>query len=537
MKRILTLLFILLLSNNILLAQKLNISEEILVNGNFAETSVLYSDETGIYCKGSEVVQMKILSTTFKTNATLLKYDHSFNKIYEVDFSKLSDNKDFEDFFFINNKLYLVVNSVNPKSKEVSVEFIEIDKQNGLQKGEFKQILTLDNTSNLTLNKDFVFNIKLNADSSKFIIAQANFLKKKSIVNLYFLNVDFTLFKKYSGIDYNIEDDNFKIHSIELLPNNNFILACAESKWRKQEKEIVQFDISLYNSDGKLIKKINEMNESEFMVQTKFFLSNNNLYQLAIYSESSENREHISSIGLIKRDLSTGDILENVNSKFSQFNLDDLSNNKKRSGLYPNFIKIGKILTLKDNSIITVCSLTSQFDLKDNSSSSSSFRDYGYLVCKFNAKHTLNWASSFKQYNAESLSTHYEYRDRDRYSLAIDDFLSKRYFFPYNLGYNVLLTDDNLKIIFNDDKENEEILDFKHSFNKKTFWDDLNLHIASINVKNGFINKTFFEKENKSNTTMPGWGYVNGTTMYFLDRNFKQRFLSKTKIKLCELKF
>src|SRR6478672_4675769 len=142
MKPIFSLLAIALCMNSF--AQRANVTwgDDFKMKKGSTELSVVQADKDGVYLKEGHAALKSyfVIAATTRESATLVKLDKSFEEIYRNDFNKELKGKEFEDFYFIQNKLYLLATDYDKKAKRLSLLASEISKSDGALTGEWIEI-------------------------------------------------------------------------------------------------------------------------------------------------------------------------------------------------------------------------------------------------------------------------------------------------------------------------------------------------------------------------------------------------------------
>ena len=106
------------------------------------DLAVIHADNSGIYVKESHMALKGyfVIAITTRESASLIKLDKNLQEIYHNDFNKELKGKEFDQLFFLKEKLYLLATDYSRKEKTLTLYAAEIDKNSGEQTGDWKEV-------------------------------------------------------------------------------------------------------------------------------------------------------------------------------------------------------------------------------------------------------------------------------------------------------------------------------------------------------------------------------------------------------------
>ena len=169
MKKIL--FFSLILISVSLQAQKANVTwgDEFKLKKGSTDLEVMHSDNTGVYVKESHFALKSyfVIGATVRESATLTKLNKDLKEEYSNNFNKELKGKEYESFFFLKNKLFLLATDYSKKEKTLTLFAAEIDKASGELSGDFIEVTSWQKDDK---KEDISFKATYNDDSTKMVL-------------------------------------------------------------------------------------------------------------------------------------------------------------------------------------------------------------------------------------------------------------------------------------------------------------------------------------------------------------------------------
>ena len=136
------------------------------------DLEVIYADNTGVYVKESHMTLKSyfVIAATMRESATLIKLDKNLTEEYHQDFNKELKGKDYERFFFLKDKLFILASEYLKKEKKLTLYAAPVDKKTGELSGEFQEVTNWQKDAK---SDDISFNVTYNSDSTKMVIVSS----------------------------------------------------------------------------------------------------------------------------------------------------------------------------------------------------------------------------------------------------------------------------------------------------------------------------------------------------------------------------
>src|SRR5450755_247128 len=151
---------------------KITWGDEFKLHKGSTDLDVVYADKTGAYLQESHLALKSyfVIGASVRTSATLIKLDKNLTEQYRNDFNKELKGKEFEQFFVLQNKLFIVASLSNKREETLDIFTAEVDKNSGELSGDWQLLTTFQKDE----KKDEInFKISYNADSSNIILVSS----------------------------------------------------------------------------------------------------------------------------------------------------------------------------------------------------------------------------------------------------------------------------------------------------------------------------------------------------------------------------
>lgn len=280
-------------------AQKANVTwgDDFKMKKGSTELSVVQAEKDAVYLKESHAALKTyfVIGATTRESATLVKLDKSFEEIYRNDFNKELKGKEFEDFYFIQNKLYLLATDYDKKAKRLVLLASEINKADGTLLGDW---IELDGW-NKESNKDVIdFKVDYNADSSHMIVVSTIEGREKGSYNIREFDSKMKAASNAITITHEFEPKTFILEDVVYATNGNIAMVGRVMEYqegKKKKSKFLDFKnylVRIYNPNGGLIKELNTSVEGKWLMSTKLMQTQNKeLVLAAFYSNKKKGRE------------------------------------------------------------------------------------------------------------------------------------------------------------------------------------------------------------------------------------------------------
>lgn len=280
-------------------AQKANVTwgDDFKMKKGSTELSVVQAEKDAVYLKEGHAALKSyfVIGATTRESATLVKLDKNFEEVYRNDFNKELKGKDFEDFYFIQNKLYLLATDYNKKEKKLSLLASEVNKADGSLTGDWIEIDSWNKES----NKDVInFKVDYNADSSRMIVVSTIEGKEKGSYNIREFDSKMKPIAKAITITHEFEPKTFILEDVVYATNGNIAMVGRVMEYqegKKKKSKFLDFKnylVRIYNPDGSLLKELNTVVDSKWLLSSKLMqVKGKELVLAAFYSNTKKGKE------------------------------------------------------------------------------------------------------------------------------------------------------------------------------------------------------------------------------------------------------
>jgi hypothetical protein len=113
------------------------------------DLDVIHSDKTGVYLQEGHLALKSyfVIGATARSSASLIKLDKNLTELYRNGFDKELKGKEFEEFFSLQGKLFIVASVNNKKDRTLEVYIAEIDKNSGELMQGWQPLSSFQNSS------------------------------------------------------------------------------------------------------------------------------------------------------------------------------------------------------------------------------------------------------------------------------------------------------------------------------------------------------------------------------------------------------
>ena len=310
------LLLMVVATSQLAVAQKANVTwgEEFKMKKGSTDLSVIQAAKDGIYLKEGHVAMKSyfVIGGTVRESATLVKLDNSLEEIYRNDFNKELKGKEYEDFFFLQGKLFLLATKYDKSDKRLSLHAAEISKADGALTGEWTEIDGWSKES----NKEVInFKADYNGDSTHMIVVSTVEGKEKNTYNITEFDSKLKKVGKPVQITNEFEPKTFQLEDIVYATNGNILMVGREMEYQEGKKKKAKFLdfknylVRIYKPDGKLLKEINTNVDGKWLISTKVSqIKGRELVLAAFYSNTKKGKE-VNGMMVQRIDPANGEII------------------------------------------------------------------------------------------------------------------------------------------------------------------------------------------------------------------------------------
>ena len=299
-------------------AQKVSVTfgDELKLRRGSTDLDVIYVDKSGLFLqeKHAQVGSINLITgLKARESAALVKLDKAMNLIYQTDFNKELKGKDYEAILFIKGKMLLLASSFDKKKNDVGLFGAELDPGSGEMKGEWKLLHTIVKDSRKS-NMDY--SIDYNFDSSTIVIATA--VENTDDVGYEFLQFDEKLNKVGNNVNisYPITSKLFDVERLIFTRQGKLLIVTRVNEYEEGKKEknkfiqLKEYDIRLYDAEGKLVKQLNTGAQSgKYIVQNNVRLMKDGNFALGAFYSDNRKRKEITGMLFARFNGETGELI------------------------------------------------------------------------------------------------------------------------------------------------------------------------------------------------------------------------------------
>ena len=564
------------LFTSLLFAQKANITwgDEFKLKKGSTDLEVMHTDNTGIYVKESHFALKSyfIIGATVRESATLTKLDKELKEQYSNNFNKELKGKEYESFFFLKNKLFLLATDYNRKEKTLTLFAAEIDKASGEIAGDFTEVTNWQKDDK---KEDISFKATYNEDSTRMVLVSTVEGREKSNYEVRQFNDKMKAIDKTIAITNEFDPKTFVLEDVVYTFNNNVVLIGREYEYQEGKKkkakylDFKNYSIRVYNNLGKQIKEINTTINAKWLVSTKVMqLPAKELVLAAFYSDEKRGRE-INGMLVQRINPATGDIIstsqKDLNTSMISTIEDDNGDDddeeskkerKEREKLekiqneedgFSRYMRFRNFIYTEDKGLIILAEKYNSYSYTTTSYSSggggfsmgrSTTTTYQVYECgdimmsKIDAAGNIGWLNVAPKQQREVIQTSSSSGPASGISLSFN-FFRGGFNWPFYAGYGVLPGNNSLNIIFNDYKKNENVLQLGQKVKKIGYFRKSECFAINLNTTTGKYTRSILFSNRDVPTAMPRLSSVLGKEMYLIGK--EDRMLGKTKIAIARL--
>ncbi len=544
------------------------------------DLEVVYADKTGVFVReGHKALKSYfVIGATTRESATLIKLDKAFAEEFRNDYNKELKGKEFEDFFFIKEKLYILASDYNKKDRTLQVFAAEINKKDGEITGDWKEVTSWQKEE----KKDLLnYNFSYNSDSTKMIAVSSDEGREKSKFEVK--QFDVKMNKVGSAITINNEYDpkTFQLEDVIYTIDGNVLLVGRVYEYeegKKKKTKNLQFKnyvIRLYNSTGALLKEINTEIDAKWLVSTKVAqIPNKEIVLAAFYSNTKKGKE-INGMLVQRINAMSGDIIstnqKDLNTSLisaideTQDDTDDKDDEsrqerKEREKLekikdeedgFSKYLRFRNFVYTDGNGIVILAEKYHHYTYSTTTYSGGSFGGmsggsrttyYDVYECgdmmmsKMDASGKIAWLHVLPKNQKEIIRTGSSSAGPGlSFNIGVNYFGGYNFPFYAGLGTLVIPEKNSLAILFNDNTKNDNVTQLGQKVKMATRFGKTDCYAVYLDAGTGkYTRKSIFSNKDQP-TAMPRLGIPIGKDFYLIGKDDK--LFGKTKIAVGKISF
>ncbi|WP_462219052.1 hypothetical protein [Ferruginibacter sp.] len=552
-------------------AQTANVTwgDEFKLKKGSTDLEVMHTDNTGVYVKESHFALKSyfVIGATVRESATLTKLDKDLKEAYSNNFNKELKGKEYESFFFLKNKLFLLATDYSKKEKTLTLFAAEIDKASGELSGEFTEVTSWQKDDK---KEDISFKATYNADSSKMVLVSTIEGREKNNYEVRQFDDNMKALGKSIAISNEFDPKTFQLEDVVYTSAGNVVLIGREYEYQEGKKkknkylDFKNYNIRIYNNDGKQIKEINTTINAKWLVSTKIMqLPAKELVLAAFYSDEKRGRE-INGMLVQRINPQTGDIIstsqKDINtamiSTVEDDNADDdddesKKERKEREKLekiqneedgFSKYMRFRNFIYTADKGLIILAEKYNSYTYTTTTYqpgsgtmpgrwTTTTYQVYecgDIMMSKIDAAGNIGWLNIAPKQQREVIQT----SSGSGTGLSFS-FFKGGFNWPFYAGYGVLPGTNSLNIIFNDHKKNDNVLQLGQKVKKISYFRKSECFAINLNTTTGKYTRSNLFSNRDVPTAMPRLSSVLGRDMYLIGK--EDRILGKTKIAVARL--
>lgn len=544
-------------------AQKTTIdwSEDFKLKKGSYDFEILFSDNSGIYLQESHMAMKSyfVIGATVRESGTLIKMDKNLSDvIYQVNYNKELKGKEFDEFFVLKDKLFLMARVYNKKERTLTLLAAEVDKSSGELKSDFVEIT---NWQKEEKSDNINYKVAANADSTSMIIVSTVSAKEKQQYEIREFSNKLKQVGKPILISNQFERNTFELEDVIHTKQRTTVLVGREYAYQEGKKRKAKFldfqnyVVRFYDAIGKQVNEINTTVDGRWLNSTKVQqVSDEELVLAAFYSTQKKAKEtnglmvqRINALtGTVlstqSKELDKGMIAEaddddEPETKEEKAERKELKKSQDENEGFSKYLKFKSFIPAPDGGIIILAEEFHSYTYMSSSYSpgtngmpgrttTTTYRvwDYGDLfMSKMQVDGSLSWLSVLPKY---------QYTVRPVGSSSGIGISISNYFDntpePHYSSVGILPLNNALRIYFNDHRKNANITGPGKRVKRVYKYSSADLVELNLDLKTGKLTRNTLSENEDGLIPMPRMSTLIGKTLYIMGKVEKN--LGKSKV-------
>ncbi|HVZ96631.1 MAG TPA: hypothetical protein VG847_07135 [Chitinophagaceae bacterium] len=546
---------------------KITWGDEFKLHKGSTDLDVLSADKSGVYLQESHLALKSyfVIGASVRESATLIKLDNNLSELYHNDFNKELRGKEFEEFFALQNKIFIIASDYSKRDRALSVYGAEVDKSSGELASGWTPLITLQKDE----KKDEIrFKIVPNSDSTRIVLVSSVEGKEKNTYQIQEFDNRLNPSAKPVTIANEFDPKTFQLQDVVYTNTRKILLVGRiyeyEEGKKKKDKflDFVNYNIRLYDETGKQQAEVNTDINGKWLMSTKVFQKDDkDLVLTAFYSNEkrgksidgmlveridpvsgnvlSTSEKEINNSLLTAASDSSGDESADDETKAERKERERLDKIKDEGEGFSRYMKFRNIFYTSDGGIIVLAEhyhhysyTTSSYTPGTNGTGYWSNTTYYVYECgdilmtKIDAAGNLSWLKvlpkSQREVTSDGSSTGF-------FTTDFFDFGNR----PFYAGFGAMQTNGIVNILFNDNPKNAEVTQPGQRVKLTNRFGKSDCFIVSLDELTGKYTRNQFFSNAEVPTAMPRLGSVIGDNMYITGKD--DRLFGKTKIAVAKI--
>jgi hypothetical protein len=251
-----------------------------------------------------------VIGATARASAMLIKLDKNLTEQYRNSFDKELKGKEFDQFFVLQGKLFMMASVNNKRDRSIDLFAAEVDKKSGELTQGFQPLASFQKDEK---RDDINFKISYNTDSSKMILVSSVEGRERNTYQVQEFDKNMKAGKAVN-LSNEFDSKTFQLEDLIYTPNRKIILVGRIYEYREGKKKKAKFldfanyNIRLYDEKGKQQTEINTNINGKWLMSTKLVMERNKDLVLAAFF-SKEKRGTIDGMLVQRINPATGDVI------------------------------------------------------------------------------------------------------------------------------------------------------------------------------------------------------------------------------------
>ncbi|MFN8290479.1 MAG: hypothetical protein U0U70_09490 [Chitinophagaceae bacterium] len=534
------------------------------------DLSVFYTDNTGIYLKESHSALKSyfVIGATLRESASLVKLDKTLTEVYNNDFSKELKGKEFESFYFIKDKLYLLASDYSNKEKTITLFAALVDKSTGELSGDWVE---LTNWVKNDKKEDVQFKADYNADSSRMVLVSTILGREKNNFEIRQFDINLRSLGKPVFITNEFEQKLYTLEDVVYAYNDNIVLVGREYEYQEGKKkkskylDFRNYNIRIYNDNGKMIKELNTTINGKWLISTRVEQTPSRELVLAGFY-SNTKRGKTNGLMVQRVNPATGETISTSDKELNTSMIvaadddnddgDDDESRKERKERekfekiqneedgFSKYYRFRKFITATDGGIVILAEEYESYRYTNSEyvtsrAGSGYWRTNEYQVYECGdimmskmeaASGNISWLYVVPKLQREVINIGF---NGNGVSIADNSYFWSRFNWPFYAGIGVLPGNNTLTIVFNDNKANKDVLQLGQKVKRVSYFGKSDCFGITLNTGTGKYTRSLLFSNKDVPTAMPRLSSVLGRDMYLVGK--EDRILAKSKVAIAKV--
>jgi len=535
------------------------------------DLEVIHADKSGVYLQEGHLALKSyfVIGATARSSATLVKLDKNLSEIYRSDFNKELKGKEFVQFFVLQDKLLVFASEYIRPEKQLNIYGAEVNKNSGELAGKWMPVTSFQKEEK---KDDIDFKITYNADSTKMVVVSSIEGRERNEYSIQEFDKTLKETAKAATISNEFDPKTFQLEDVLYTVKKKIILVGRVYEYQEGKKkkgkflDFANYNIRIYNEEGKQEKEINTNVDGKWITSTKLVQEKDKDIVLAAFYSDQKKGKTIDGMLVQRIHPVTGEVISTSDKKINASLLSNepdessdeedekeskierkekqrLEKIKDEGEAFSKYMQFRNIFYIKNNELIILAEKyhrffsTSQFYTPGTNgmpgrwtTTTSLVHDCGdILMCKVDASGNISWLHAFPKAQREVSAA--------SSSSSGLGFSSSGFFTasnaPFYAGFGAIQANNSIQILFNDNPKNAVVTQPGQKVKIAARFYKSDCFILSVDESTGKYTRKMFFSNMDVPTSMPRLGSVIDDGMYLVGK--EDRFFGKTKIAVAKI--